>query len=76
MGKTVKVTRTNEQLDAQEALIPAVETVPFGVLAAFRASVLFSSLGRPRKRAVDVAIAACAIESGRRALDREIPRLS
>jgi len=56
--------RTTEQLVAQEALIPTVETVPLGVLEAFRASVLFSALGRPRKRGVHVAIAACAIASG------------
>ena len=56
--------RTAEELDIQETLFPAAHTAAFGVVEAFRASVLFSALGRPRRRSLDLAIAACAIEAG------------
>ncbi len=52
--------RIPQELDAQEALLPAAEAVPFGPLEAELAARLYRRLPRPRGREVDLAIAACA----------------
>jgi predicted nucleic acid-binding protein len=54
--------RKVEELAAQEALFPREQAVAFGPDEAARAAELYSRLGRPRRRAIDLAIAACAIE--------------
>jgi predicted nucleic acid-binding protein len=54
--------RRPAELHAQEALIPAWTAAPFDVHEARRAALLFQALNRPRRRAADIAIAACAIE--------------
>lgn len=53
--------RIAEELDAQEALLPADEAVPFGPDEAALATDLYRRVPRPRGREVDLAIAACAI---------------
>jgi predicted nucleic acid-binding protein len=53
--------RIPEQIEAQEALFPSTEAVPFGASEALRAAELYRKLKRPRGREVDLAIAACAI---------------
>jgi len=52
--------RLAEELEAQEALLPAAETLPFGPAEAEAAAEIYRSLGRPRGREVDIAIAAHA----------------
>lgn len=54
--------RRREELRAQEALLPSSNAVPFGIAEAFRAALLFQAVKRPRRRAKDLEIAACAIE--------------
>jgi predicted nucleic acid-binding protein len=58
--------RTPEEIEAQEALFPTSGAVPFGPEEAMRATDLYHSLSRPRARAVDLAIAACALVHGAR----------
>src|SRR4051794_38185962 len=52
-------TRLSEQIDAQEALFPSVDAVPFGSSEAQVAADLYKKLKRPRGREIDIAIAAC-----------------
>lgn len=56
--------RTPEELRAQEALFPAAAAVPFGPREAAVAADLHRAARRPRARAVDLAIAACALAHG------------
>jgi len=53
--------RLEAELEAQEALFPAVTAVPFGPVEAVAASRLYRSLSRPRSREIDIAIAVVAI---------------
>ncbi|CAN5645903.1 hypothetical protein BH24CHL9_BH24CHL9_00740 [soil metagenome] len=53
--------RLSEELAAQEALFPSESALPFGVQQADVASRLYRSVGRPRGREMDLAIAAHAI---------------
>jgi predicted nucleic acid-binding protein len=54
--------RVADEIDDQEALLPAAEARAFGPAEAARAAVLYRSLKRPRGRDMDLAIAACALE--------------
>ena len=56
--------RTPPELVLQEALFPSDEAIPFGPSEAIQAAELYGSVGRPRSREVDLAIAACAITHG------------
>lgn len=56
----VRGPRLPEELDAQEALYPSEETIPFGPAEAHAAADMYRSLGRPRGREIDIAIAAHA----------------
>jgi predicted nucleic acid-binding protein len=56
--------RTPGEIEAQEALFPAAGAIPFGPEEAMRAADLYRALARPRARAVDLAIAACALVHG------------
>lgn len=53
--------RVPEELEAQEALFPSDEAVVFGPAEARWAARLYGDVPRPRRRAVDLAIAACAL---------------
>ena len=53
--------RNDEELDAQEALLPARTAYQFGAAEAALAASIYRRLKRPRHREIDVAIAACAI---------------
>ena len=53
--------RTDQELDAQEALLPARMASSFGVAEATLAADLYVRLGRPRRREIDLAVAACAM---------------
>jgi predicted nucleic acid-binding protein len=53
--------RNDEELNAQEALLPARSAVQFGVAEAALAASIYRRLKRPRHREIDVAVAACAI---------------
>lgn len=53
--------RTQPELDAQEALFPSDEGVPFGPHEASVAADLYRAVPRPRGRELDLAIAATAI---------------
>ncbi len=53
--------RTEQELDAQEALVPAGRAVSFGVAEAALAATMYRKLNRPRQREIDLAVAACAI---------------
>jgi len=53
--------RTETELDAQEALLPGRMASPFGVAEAALAADIYVRLRRPRRREIDLAIAACAI---------------
>ena len=53
--------RVPEELEAQEALFPRETAVPFGPEEAVVAARLYRSVGRPRGREIDLAIASCAI---------------
>ena len=55
--------RTAQELAAQEALFPSEEAVVFGQAEALLAAELYQQVKRPRSRAIDLAIAACAITS-------------
>ncbi|MBI4264004.1 MAG: type II toxin-antitoxin system VapC family toxin [Acidobacteria bacterium] len=54
--------RTDQELALQESFMPAAAATPFDQAAATRAAQLYRSVGRARRREVDIAIAACAIE--------------
>ena len=54
--------RRPDQLEAQEALFPAAEAVPFGAAEAARAAHLYSHVPRGRGREIDIALAATALE--------------
>lgn len=56
--------RLPEEIAVQEALFPAVAALPFGPAEAALAARLYWRVARPRSRAVDLAIAACAIVQG------------
>jgi predicted nucleic acid-binding protein len=53
--------RQDEELNAQEALLPARSAVQFGVAEAALAARIYQRLKRPRRREIDVAVAACAL---------------
>ncbi len=53
--------RDPAELEAQEALFPSAQAVPFGPLEAAKAAELYRSAGEPRGREIDLAIAACAV---------------
>lgn len=53
--------RLSEELELQEAVLPAREALPFGPQEARTAAELYRALGRARGREIDLAIAACAI---------------
>ena len=53
--------RISEQIDAQEALFPSSEVIPFGPAEALVAADIYKKIKRPRGREIDIAIAACAI---------------
>ena len=53
--------RTAEELGEQEAIVPGAMAVPFDRDAAVTAAALYRRVRRPRTRAVDITIAACAI---------------
>ncbi len=56
--------RTPEELRAQEALFPGEVAVPFGAREAAVAAELHRGARHSRARAVDLAIAACAVVHG------------
>jgi predicted nucleic acid-binding protein len=56
--------RTAQELAAQEALLPGRMAAAFGVAEATLAANIYTRLGRPRRRAIDLAIAACAMVQG------------
>jgi predicted nucleic acid-binding protein len=58
--------RTPDELEDQEALLPAVDARPFGPAESARAAGLYRALPRARGRDMDIAIAACALEHGAR----------
>lgn len=60
----VRGPRVPAEIEAQEALFPAAAAIPFGAQEASLAADLHRSLKRPRARAVDLAIAACALVHG------------
>ena len=53
--------RLAPEIEAQEALFPSKNAVPFGPTEAMEASRLYRAIRRPRGREIDVAIAAVAI---------------
>lgn len=53
--------RTPTELEAQEALVPAGQAIPFATDEAITAAELYREVGRARGREIDLAIAACAI---------------
>jgi len=53
--------RIPEQTEAQEALLPSADAIPFGISEALVAADLYKKIARPRGREIDIAIAACAI---------------
>ena len=53
--------RIRSELEAQEALWPSAEAVPFDAEASLLAAALYAKVARPRGREIDLAIAACAI---------------
>jgi predicted nucleic acid-binding protein len=56
--------RSDQERADQEALFPARAAVAFGVREAAIAADLYARLKRPRRREIDIAIAACAIADG------------
>ena len=56
--------RAKQELAYQELLFPRDEAFPFGAAEAALAADIYRRLGRPRQRAIDIAIAACAIAQG------------
>jgi predicted nucleic acid-binding protein len=53
--------RHDDELAAQALLIPRQAVFPFGLPEATLASDLYRQMKRPRRREIDIAIAACAI---------------
>jgi len=53
--------RNDEELNAQEVLLPARTACQFGIAEAALAAHIYRQLKQPRRREIDVAIAACAI---------------
>src|SRR5215813_3284918 len=53
--------RIPEQIDAQEALFPSIDAIPFASAEALLAASISKEVGRARGREIDIAIAACAI---------------
>jgi predicted nucleic acid-binding protein len=53
--------RIPEQIDAQEALFPSSDAIPFGFTEAIAAADTYKKLKRARGREIDIAIAACAL---------------
>jgi len=53
--------RIPEQVDAQEALFPSTDAVPFGPAESLVAEDVYRKVKRARGREIDIAIAACAI---------------
>jgi predicted nucleic acid-binding protein len=53
--------RTPAELEAQSALFPNDQAIPFGPLEAAKAAELYGSVPKPRGREIDLAIAACAL---------------
>ena len=53
--------RLGEEIEAQEALFPAMKAIPFGPEEAEVAAELYRQVHRPRGRELDLAIAACAL---------------
>ena len=53
--------RTSDEIEDQEALFPASDSIPFGSPEALAAADLYRRINRPRGREIDIAIAACAI---------------
>lgn len=56
--------RKAEELRWQEALLPSAKAAPFEAMEAHRAALIYRALSGTRKRSMDFAIAACAIEHG------------
>jgi hypothetical protein len=56
--------RSPEELAAQAELFPAAGALAFGPAEAAAAADLYRALRRPRARALDLAVAACAIVHG------------
>ena len=56
--------RTSEEIAAQRALFPDETAVGFGPAEATLAAGLYRTLRRPRTRATDLAVAACALVQG------------
>lgn len=56
--------RTPEELAYQEDLFPSEDALPFDSAAAIYAADLFRALGNPRRRQIDLAIAATALTAG------------
>jgi predicted nucleic acid-binding protein len=56
--------RTRADLDAQEALFPSETAVPFGAAEAALAARLHAQVPRAQGRALELAIAACALAHG------------
>jgi len=56
--------RTQQEIDAQEALFPKADSAQFGSTEAEIAAQLYKKLKRARGREADLAIAACAITHG------------
>jgi len=55
--------RSDKEIEAQEALFPSADAVPFGFLEARIANQLYRNVRRSRGRETDLAIAACALSS-------------
>ena len=53
--------RLLEELSAQEALFPRTQAIPFGSREAARSAQLYGAVPTPRRREIDLAIAACAL---------------
>ena len=53
--------RTDDETTAQQALFPDTAAIAFGSAEATLAAELYRSLRRPRARAIDLAVAACAL---------------
>ena len=54
--------RTQEDLSFQQIFFPEAAVTPFGSVAARIAGEIYGAVRRPRSRALDITIAACAIE--------------
>src|SRR5437867_11826723 len=53
--------RIPQQIDAQQALFPSTDAIPFGSAEALVAADVYKKVKRARGREIDIAIAACAI---------------